>query len=134
VPYGSRARLPSIDGPKWAPFFMLIWAAFCATASSRSYGSHGQILKAVEIPLRYAPSLITTRAFPFPSLLLPLPTATSTLIMAKRKATAEELLARAGSNGYKRGAHREGDSTQDNGKHSGKTKMTQDILLDGYAQ
>lgn len=38
--------------------------------------------------------------------------------MAKRKATAEELLARAESNGYKRGLHGEEDGTRDNGKHN----------------
>ena len=41
--------------------------------------------------------------------LLPLPTAVYS-IMAKRKATAEELEARAESNGYKRGAHQEEES------------------------
>jgi hypothetical protein len=38
--------------------------------------------------------------------------------MAKRKATAKELEARAESNDYKRGVHREKDSTQDNGKYN----------------
>jgi hypothetical protein len=38
-----------------------------------------------------------------PPLLLPLPAAPFSTIMAKRKATAEELEARAESNGYKRG-------------------------------
>jgi hypothetical protein len=126
-----RARSPSIDGPKWAPFPTLFWAASCATASSRPCGSHRRILKGVETPLRHAPSLVTTRVFPLPSLLLPLPTAAST-IMAKRKATAEEQLARAGSNGYKRGAHREGDSTRDNGKHNDKAEMNQNMVLDRY--
>jgi hypothetical protein len=55
-------------------------------------------------------------------------------ILAKQKATAEELLARAESNGYKRGAHREEDSTRDNGKHNDKTKMNQDVVLDRYVQ
>jgi hypothetical protein len=45
--------------------------------------------------------------------------------MAKRKATAEELEAQAESNGYKRGAHREKDSTRDNGKHNKKTRRNQ---------
>src|SRR5271155_1956913 len=44
--------------------------------------------------------------------------------MAKRKATTEELGARAETNGYKRGAHREKDSTRDNGKHNKKTKRS----------
>jgi hypothetical protein len=42
--------------------------------------------------------------------------------MAKQKATAEELEARAESNGYKRGVYREEDSARDNGKHNKKTK------------
>jgi hypothetical protein len=54
--------------------------------------------------------------------------------MAKRKATAEELLARAESKGYKRGAHQEEDSTRDNRKHNDKTKMNQDVVLDRYVQ
>jgi hypothetical protein len=52
--------------------------------------------------------------------------------MAKRKATAEELLARAESNGYKRGAHREEDSTRGNRKHNDKTKGYQNSVLDRY--
>ena len=51
----SRARKSLVDGnntmgPKWAPFLTLLWAASCATASSRSCGSDRQILKDVEIP------------------------------------------------------------------------------------
>jgi hypothetical protein len=53
--------------------------------------------------------------------------------MAKRKATAE-LLARAESNGYKRGAHREEDNTQDNRKHNDKIKRNQNAVLDHYCQ
>jgi hypothetical protein len=52
--------------------------------------------------------------------------------MAKRKATAEELEARAESNGYERGAHREKDSTRDNGKYNKKTKRNQNSVLDRY--
>jgi len=52
--------------------------------------------------------------------------------MAKRKATTEQLGARAESNGYKRGAHREKDSTRDNGKHNKKTKSRQKSVLDRY--
>jgi hypothetical protein len=55
----------------------------------------------------------------FFSLLLPLPTAAYSTIMVKLKATAEELEARAESNGYKRGTYREEDSTRDNGKYGG---------------
>jgi hypothetical protein len=54
----------------------------------------------------------------FFSLLFSLPTAAFSTIMAKRKATAEELEAQAKSNGYKRETHREKDSTRDNGKHN----------------
>jgi hypothetical protein len=54
------------------------------------------------------------------------------VILAKRKATAEKLEARAESNGYKRGAHREKDSTRDNGKHNKKTKRNQNSVLDRY--
>jgi hypothetical protein len=68
----------------------------------------------------------------FFSLLLPLPTAAFSTTMAKRKATAEELEAQAESNGYKRGAHREKDSTRDNGKHDKKTKSNQNSVLDRY--
>ena len=50
--------------------------------------------------------------------------------MAKRKATAEELDARAESNGYRRGAHQEEDSTRDNGKHNKKIKRNQNSVLD----
>jgi hypothetical protein len=67
----------------------------------------------------------------FFSLLLPLPTAAFT-IMAKRKATAEELEARAESNGYRRGAHREKDGARDDGKHNKKTKRNQNGVLDRY--
>jgi len=52
--------------------------------------------------------------------------------MARRNATAEELEAQAKSNGYKRGAHREKDSTLDNGKHNKKTKRSQNSVLDRY--
>ena len=50
--------------------------------------------------------------FRFFSLLPPLPMAAFSTIMAKRKATVGELLARAESNGYKKGPYREEDSTQ----------------------
>jgi hypothetical protein len=62
----------------------------------------------------------------FFSFLLPLP---MTAFMAKRKATAEELLE---SNGYKRGAHREKDGAQDNRKHNDKTRRNQNLALDSY--
>jgi hypothetical protein len=69
----------------------------------------------------------------FFSLLLPLPTAVFSTIIAKREATAEELEARAESNGYKREVHREKDSTRDNGKLNKKTKRNQDSVLNRYA-
>jgi hypothetical protein len=53
--------------------------------------------------------------------LLPLRTA-AFFTMAKRKVTAEELEARAESNGYRRGAHREKDSVRNDGKHNDKAK------------
>jgi hypothetical protein len=68
----------------------------------------------------------------FFSLLLSLPTAAFSTIMAKRKTTVEELEARAESNGYRRGAYREKDSTRDNGKHNKKTKRNQNSVLDHY--
>jgi hypothetical protein len=52
--------------------------------------------------------------------------------MAKRKVTAEELLARAKSNGYKRGAHQEKDSARDDKRHIDKTKKDQNAALDRY--
>src|SRR5947209_20604586 len=75
----------------------------------------------------------TTHAFPL--LLSPSPSSQrlpSLPIMAKRKARAEELEAQAESNGYKREAHREKDSTRDNGKHNKKTKTSQNSVLDRY--
>jgi hypothetical protein len=68
----------------------------------------------------------------FFSSLLSLPTAAFSTTMVRRKATAEELEAQAESNGYKRGAHREEDSTRDNGKHNKKTKRNQNSVLDRY--
>ena len=77
-------------------------------------------------PLRLAlvDSTVLSRFFP---LLLPLPTAaaissfftttSSSTIMPKPKATAEELEVRAESKGYKRGAHQERDSARDDRKH-----------------
>ena len=52
--------------------------------------------------------------------------------MAKKKVTAEELLARAKSNGYKRGAYREDDCKRDKRKHVDKTKKGQKSALDHY--
>jgi hypothetical protein len=75
-----------------------------------------RVWKPVPVCLQFDQQRVLSRFFlpPSPSfsLLLPLPTAAFT-IMAKQKATTEELEARAESNGYKRGAHREKDSTRD---------------------
>jgi hypothetical protein len=74
-------------------------------ASSRPCGSDRQILEGVEACSVMSALCSATRAFPLlpPSFsLLSLPTAAFT-IMAKRKATTEELGARAETNGYKRG-------------------------------
>jgi hypothetical protein len=85
--------------------------------------------KPVPSCLQFDQQRVLSRFF---SLLLPLPTAAFSTIMAKRKATAEEPKARAESNGYKRGAHREKDSTRDNRKHNKKTKRNQNSVLDRY--
>jgi hypothetical protein len=86
-------------------------------------------------PFPYARSLINNTYFPASSPLLSLPTAAAassssfsssvSTITAKRKGTVEELEARVESNGYKRGAYREKNSAQDNGKHNNKTKKNQ---------
>jgi len=49
-------------------------------------------------------------------------------VLAKRKVMAEELGARAEPNSYRRGAHREKDSTRDNGKHNKKTIRNQNSV------
>ena len=52
--------------------------------------------------------------------------------MARKKATADELDARAEANGYRRGAHLEEDSRRDDNKHEGKTKKNQNTTLRHY--
>jgi hypothetical protein len=52
--------------------------------------------------------------------------------MVKRKATVDELEARAESNGYKREIYREKDSVRNDGKHNDKTKKNQNVVLDYY--
>jgi len=114
--------------PKWTLFFTLFWAPSCATASSRPCGSDRIYLGTwMPVPqcLQFDQQRMLSRFF---SLLLPpSPSSNGCLltIMAKRKATAEELEAQVESNGYKRGAHREKDGTRDNGKHNKKTKTNQ---------
>ena len=104
----------------------------CAILGSlppRPCGSDRQILEGVKARSVMPAVWSSMRAFPF---LLPLPTAAFSTIMAKRKATAEELEARAESNGYRREAHREEDSARDNGKHNKKTIRNQNSVLDRY--
>jgi hypothetical protein len=52
--------------------------------------------------------------------------------MARKKATPDELEARAAANGYQIGAHREEDSRRDGNKHGDTTKKNQDATLDHY--
>ena len=52
--------------------------------------------------------------------------------MARKKATLDELEARAEANGYRRGAHREENSRLDCNKHEDKTKKDQDTTLGHY--
>jgi hypothetical protein len=52
--------------------------------------------------------------------------------MAGKKATPDELKARAAANGYRRGAHREEDCRRDGNKHLDKTKKNQNITLGHY--
>ena len=84
--------------------------------------------KPVPSCLQFDQQRVLSRSFS----LLPLPTVAFSTIMAKRKATTEELGARAESNGYKRGAHREKDSARDIGKHNDKTRKEQNVVLDYY--
>jgi hypothetical protein len=91
-------------------------------------GSDRQILKGVEA--RSATSAVRSATPAFPPLLPPspsslFPSAAFPTIMARRKATAEELGARAKSNGYKRGVYGEKDSTRGNGRHNKKTTRRQ---------
>ena len=70
--------------------------------------------KSIPLCLQFDQQRVLSR---FLSLSLSLSTAVLFTIMAKRKATAEELDARAESNGYKRRAHSEKESTRDNRKY-----------------
>ena len=53
-------------------------------------------------------------------------------IMARKKATADELDAHATANGYQREAYREEDSRRDGNKHGDKTGKGQNATLDLY--
>jgi hypothetical protein len=116
--------------PKWTLF---LYAILGSVPRNRFVSSSRIYLRAWK-PVPPCPTFRSaTRAFPPllpPS--FPLPTAAFSTTMARRKATAEELEAQAESNGYKRGAHREKDSTRDNGKHNKKTKRNQNSVLDRY--
>jgi hypothetical protein len=140
VPHGSRARSPSIDGSQNR--HPLLYANFGLPPAQplrlAPVDPTDRCLRAWK-PVSSCPQFDQQRVFsrffllpspPF-SLLLPLPTAAFT-IMAERKATTKELGARAETNGYKRGAHREKDSTRDNGKHNKKSKRSQNSVLDRY--
>src|SRR5271155_1184934 len=102
---------------KWTPFFTLFWAPT---------DRYLRAWKPVPSCLQLDQQRVLSRFFSL------LPTAAFSTIMAKRKATAEELGARAESNGYKRGAHQEKDGTRDNRKHNKKTKRNQNSVLDRY--
>jgi hypothetical protein len=52
--------------------------------------------------------------------------------MAKKKIIRAELTARAKTNGYQRGVHRDKDSLRDRNKHVDKIKQDQDAALDRY--
>jgi hypothetical protein len=52
--------------------------------------------------------------------------------MGQRDVTADELLARAEANGYKRGAHKVADEVRGQEKHVKKTKKDQDRTLRRY--
>ena len=66
-----------------------------------------------------------------PFWLLPLPPPCISTLIARKEVTANELLTRVKSNGYK-GAHREEDCGRDRRKHEDKTKRDQDSALDRY--
>jgi hypothetical protein len=90
LPFGRQSQIGS-------PSLTLFWVASCIPISSLSYGgSDPQILKGVEAPVRaMLPADYYTCLSRFPSPPSPSSTAassSSTTTMAKRKATAEELL------------------------------------------
>ena len=71
-----------------------------------------------------------------PVLLLSAPSRSSLGCLLHRhcetKVMTEKLLARVESKGYKKGAHREKDSTRDDKRHIGKAKNDQNMALDCY--
>jgi hypothetical protein len=48
--------------------------------------------------------------------------------MARKKTTADELIARARANGYQKGVHRDKDSHQDRNKHVDKATRTATLV------
>jgi hypothetical protein len=52
--------------------------------------------------------------------------------MGRRRVTADELLARAEANGYKKGKHKEKDAVRNHHKHVDNTKKDQNMVLDRY--
>jgi hypothetical protein len=54
--------------------------------------------------------------------------------MSRKQATAEELLAQAKANSYKRGAHWEKDSIKDTNKYVEKTKKNRNCFLCLYTK
>src|ERR1700733_2515838 len=112
---------PRSMGPKWTPFLCAIFglppAQPLRLALVDPTDRYLRAWKPAPSCLQFNQQRVLSH---FSSLLLPLPTAAFSTIMAKRKATAEELEARAESNGYERGPHREKDSTRDNGKYNKK--------------
>lgn len=52
--------------------------------------------------------------------------------MGRRRVTADELLARAEANGYKKGKHKEKDAVWNRHKHVDNTKKDQTTVLDRY--
>jgi hypothetical protein len=52
--------------------------------------------------------------------------------MGRRRVTADELLARAEANGYKKGKHKEKDAVRNRHKHVDNTKKDQNMVLDRY--
>jgi hypothetical protein len=125
VSEGER-RVSDLDRwvPKWTPFFTLHILGSLLRNRFRlalvdPTDRYLRAWKPVPSCLQFDQQRVLSRFF---SLLLPLPTAAFSTIMAKRKVTAEEPLARAESNGYKKGAHREEDSTRDGKRHIDKTQ------------
>ena len=52
--------------------------------------------------------------------------------MGRRRVTADELLARAEANGYKKGKHKEKEAVRNHHKHVDNTKKDQNAVLDRY--